>query len=137
MALRINSFDTENTIVIVNGRSLTDWGDTDPITETLTNAKRTIKQGMGGNAVVLERINQLFEVRLRLLPGGADSSFLAGLFNSGAVVSYNRKQVGALETVIAFEGVITNLGDNTRAGAEDITDDEYVLQFNGVTIQKG
>lgn len=137
MALRIKSFDTENTVVIVNGRSLNDWGTTDPITESYTNAKRTVKQGLGGNAVVLERINQLLEVRLRLLPGGDDSAFLSGLFNSGSTISYARKQVGALETTISLEGVIVNMGDCTRAGADDISDDEYVIHFNGADTQKG
>ena len=70
------AFTIENTVVTVNGRSISDWGMTDPAysDEPIDN-KRNLLRGLGGNAVVLERSNPGRRATLNLRPGSADSAF--------------------------------------------------------------
>ena len=124
-------FTTENSVVTVNGRQITDFGQAEtPISEGYIDPKRTMVRGMGGSATKLERKNNGFRVTLNLMPGSADSAFLHGLFQSGASVSYTRSQIGALDGVVASEGMVTTEGDITRGGGASVSDDTYTLEFN-------
>lgn len=128
--MAINNFSTEQTVVIVNGRQIQDWGDTDPpISEAPIDAKGVLRRGLGGNAVRLDRINPGRQVTLNLNPGSADASFLQGLFVSKANITYGRQVIGSLEVVAGDEGVIVNDGTTGRAGVT-ITDAQFIIQFN-------
>jgi len=129
---------TENTVVTVNGREITDWGEAEsPVTEEPIDAKTTIRRGMGGNAARLDRINPGRRVTLSLNPGGADSAFMQGLFNSNANITYTRTVIGTLENSVGSEGAIVNDGAVNRAGAASISDDVFIMEFNAFTGLKG
>lgn len=124
-------FTVENTVVTVNGRQITDWGNADtPIQEAQIDQKRTLVRGMGGNATVLERKNPGKRVTLSVRAGSPDSAFLQGLFLSGAVCTYTRTQIGTLENAVGTEGVLTTIGDKARGGTESVSDDSYTFEFN-------
>ena len=56
--MSIENFSTEKIVVVINGRTIQDWGDTDPaITEAPIDPQTVIRRGQGGNAVRLDRIN--------------------------------------------------------------------------------
>lgn len=132
------SFTTANTVVVVNGRRITDWGDTDnPIIEEPIDAKRTLKRCVGGNAYVLERINPGRRVTLSLNPASADSAFLHGLYLSGAVISYARSQIGSLEKTLGNQGVIINEESINRGGVTAVSDNQFVIEFNDWTSMRG
>ncbi|KAB1444206.1 hypothetical protein [Bordetella bronchiseptica] len=129
---------TENTVVTVNGREITDWGEAEsPVTEEPIDAKTTIRRGMGGNAARLDRINPGRRVTLSLNPGGADSAFMQGLFNSNANITYTRTVIGTLENSVGSEGAIVNDGAVNRAGGTSISDDVFIMEFNAFTGLKG
>lgn len=129
---------TENTVVTVNGREITDWGESEsPVTEEPIDAKTTIRRGMGGNAARLDRINPGRRVTLSLNPGGADSAFMQGLFNSNANITYTRTVIGTLENSVGSEGAIVNDGAVNRAGGTSISDDVFIMEFNAFTGLKG
>lgn len=129
---------TANTVITVNGREITDWGEAEnPVTEEPIDAKSTIRRGMGGNAVRLDRINPGRRVTLNLNPGGADAAYMQSLFNSNANIAYTRTVIGTLETAMGSEGAIVNDGAINRAGGASISDDVFIMEFNAFTTQRG
>jgi len=135
--MALNNFSTDLFVVVVNGRTIADWGDTaTPFTDDPIDPKTTLRRGQGGNAVRLNRINPGRNVKLFLNPGSPDSAFMQGLMNSNANITISKTQIGTLETAIGTEGVIVNDASNGRGGST-ITDDQYILEFNGWTASKG
>ena len=135
--MALPNFSTDLFAVTVNGRTISDWGDTaTPFTDDPIDPKVTLRRGQGGNAVRLNRINPGRNVKLFLNPGSPDSAYMQGLFNSNANITLSKTQIGTLETAIGTEGVIVNDASNGRGGST-ITDDQYVLEFNGWTASKG
>lgn len=133
----INNFSTDLFVVVVNGRTINDWGETaTPFTDDPIDPKVTLRRGQGGNAVRLNRINPGRNVKMFLNPGSPDSAYMQGLFNSNANITLSKTQIGTLETAIGTEGVIVNDASNGRGGST-ITDDQYILEFNGWTQMKG
>lgn len=134
--MAINNFSTSNTVVTVQGREITDWGETDPpISEAPIDPKSVVRRGLGGNAVRLDRINPGRTVTLSLNPGSPDASFLQGLFNSGANITYSRTVIGSLENAIGDQGAIVNDGTTGRGG-QTVTDAVFVFEFNSWLEQK-
>ena len=128
--MAINNYSTELHIVNVNGRDITDWGETDsPYTESELDPRSVLRRGLGGNAVRLDRKNPGRSVTLNLQPGSPDSAYMTGLLNTRANITLGRKQVGTLESVLASEGVIVSRGETGRGG-QTITDDSFTIEFN-------
>lgn len=135
--MSLNNFSTVGTVVTVNGRQLTDWGETaTPYTDEPIDPPTAIRRGQGGNAVRLDRINPGRRVNVFLNPGSPDSAYMQGLLNSRANITLSYVQIGTLETAIGTEGGITNDATRGRAGMT-ITDDQYIIEFNAWTGTKG
>lgn len=135
--MALTNFSTDNTVVTVNGRTISDWGETaTPYTDGPIDPTSAIRRGQGGNAVRLDRINPGREVHLFVNPGSPDSAYLQGLFNSNANITLTFEQVGTLDIATGTEGAIVNDGTRGRGGMT-ISDDEYILQFNAWTGTKG
>lgn len=128
--MAINNFSTDQTVVTVNGREITDWGDTDPpISEAPIDPRGVLRRGLGGNAVRLDRINPGRTVTLSLNPGSPDAAYLQGLFNSRVNITYTRTVIGSLENVVASEGMLINDGTTGRGGVT-VTDRQFTFEFN-------
>lgn len=135
--MALNNYSTDGFLVNVNGRVITDWGESDPpYSDAPIDPKSTLRRGLGGNAIRLDRKNPGREITLNLNPGSPDSAFLQGLYVSGANITVGYSQTGTLEGAIGSEGVITNDGEVGRGGAS-ITDDQYIIQCNIWTQTKG
>lgn len=129
---------TENTVITINGREMTDWGEAEnPVTEEPIDQSSTLRRGMGGNAVRLDRINPGRRVTLNLNPGGADASYMQSLLNSRANITYTRTVIGTLENAVGAEGVIVNDAAINRAGGASISDDTFIIEFNSFTTLRG
>lgn len=129
---------TENTVVTINGRQMEDWGEAEsPVIEEPIDPSSTIRRGMGGNAVRLDRINPGRRVTLHLNPGGADAAYMQGLLNSKANITYTRTVIGTLENTIGTEGAIVNDAAINRAGGASISDDTFIMEFNSFTTLRG
>ncbi|MGS1116022.1 hypothetical protein [Castellaniella sp. UC4442_H9] len=129
---------TENTVVTVNGREITDWGSAEnPVNEEPIDPGTTLRRGMGGNAVRLDRTNPGRRVTLNLNPGGADAAYMQGLYNSKANITYSRTVIGTLENAVGSEGAIVNDGAIERAGGASISDDVFIMEFNTFTTLRG
>lgn len=132
------AFTTENTVVTVNGRMISDWGTEDtPINEENIDPKRVLVRGLGGSAAVLERKNAGKRVTLNLMVGSADSAFMQGLFLSGATITYTRSQIGAIDGCVCSEGVIVTENPVSRGGASSQGSDTYVMEFNVSASSRG
>jgi len=128
--MSLQNFSTDGFVVTVNGRQITDWGDTaTPYTDDPIDPKSVLRRGQGGNAVRLDRINPGRSVSLYLNPGSPDATFLQGLYNSKANITLTRTQIGTLETAVGSEGVIVNDGQVGRGGST-ITDNQFMFEFN-------
>lgn len=135
--MALNNFSTANSVVTVNGREITDWGENaTPYTDEPIDARSALRRGQGGNAVRLDRINPGRRVTLYLNPGSPDSAYLQGLFNSNANIELTWTQIGTLDAAVGAEGVIVNDGARGRAGMT-ISDDQYIIEFNSWTGQRG
>lgn len=130
-------YTTGQYVVTVNGRQISDWGTAaQPITDEPIDAKRALQRGRGGNALKTGSSNPGRRVTLNLNPGGPDSAFLQGLFNSDANIELTTQNIGTLEASIGAEGVIVNDGPVGRAGTT-VTDDVYIIEFNVWNASKG
>lgn len=135
--MALNNFSTDLFTVTVNGRLITDWGDTDPpFTHAPIDPKSTLRRGQGGNACRLDRINPGRTCTLNLNPGGADSAYMQGLLASDAPVTISVTQIGTQENAIGTEGVLVNDGTTGRGGST-ISDDQYIIECNTWTETKG
>lgn len=135
--MALNNFSTDLFSIVVNGRIMTDWGETDPpYTDAPIDQKSTLRRGQGGNAVRLDRINPGRTVTLNLNPGSPDSTYMQALMTANTNIILGKTQIGTLETAIGTEGVIINDGEVGRGGAT-ITDDQYIIEFNGWEQAKG
>ncbi|MFL1549761.1 hypothetical protein ACI77I_11745 [Pseudomonas sp. D47] len=128
--MSLNNFSNDLTVVTINGRIISDWGDTaTPYTDAPIDARSQLRRGQGGNAVRLDRQNPGREVNVYLNPGSPDSAYVQGLLNSNANVTLTFTQIGTLEAALGSEGVIVNDGQRGRAGST-ITDNQFTMQFN-------
>lgn len=135
--MALNNFSTANSVVTVNGREITDWGETaTPYTDEPIDPRSTLRRGQGGNAVRLDRINPGRRVTLHLNPGSPDSAYMQGLFNSNANIELTYTQIGTLDAAVGAEGVIVNDATRGRAGTT-ISDDQFIIEFNAWTAQRG
>lgn len=135
--MAVNNYSTDLFVVTVNGRIISDWGDTaTPFTDDPIDPKSTLRRGQGGNAVRLDRTNPGRSVTLNLNPGSADSAYMQGLFESYANITLSKQQIGTLEAAIGTEGVIVNDGSVGRGG-QTITDDQFMIEFNTWSSTKG
>jgi len=135
--MALNNFSTDKFVITVNGAIIDDWGNADPpFTDEPIDQKSTLRRGQGGNAVRLDRKNPGRRVTLNLNPGGKDTAYIQGLFNSNANITLSKTQVGSLESSIGVEGVITNDGTVGRGGST-ITDDQFIIELNTWTALKG
>lgn len=128
--MALNDFSTDLFTVTVNGRTISDWGETDPpYNDEPIDQRATLRRGQGGNAVGLNRINPGRRVTLQLNPGGDDASYMQGLFNTGAIITLTKTQIGTLENAIGTEGIIVNDTSSGRGG-QTITDSGFIIEFN-------
>ena len=131
------SFSNDLFVVTVNGRIITNWGETaTPFTDEPIDAKSILRRGQGGNAVRIDRTNPGRRVNLFLNPGSPDSAFMQALFNSNANIVTTTQQIGTIEAAIGTEGVIVNDASNGRAGST-ISDDNYIIEHNTWNAMKG
>lgn len=135
--MAFSDFGPESYALAINGRNITQWGETDPpATDEPIDQKSTLRRGLGGGAVRLDRSNPGRRVTINLNPGGSDSAFLQGLMNSRANIEMGYTVIGSGEVAVGAEGVIVNDGSNGRAGTT-ISDDQYIIEFNIWSQTKG
>ena len=135
--MSINNFSTDLFVVTINGRVISDWGETaTPFSDDPIDPKSALRRGQGGNALRLDRINPGRRVTVFLNPGSPDSAFLQGLLNSNANIELSKQQIGSLEAAVGIEGVMVNDAAVGRGGST-VTDDSYVVEFNKWTATKG
>lgn len=125
-----NNISTENLALSVNGRLITDFGETDPaFTIEDIDESSTLRRGQGGSAIRLDRINNGRQAVLNLNPAGDDSAFMMGLRNAKENITITYEFVGTGEAGVLSEGLISGVGTYGRAG-QSITDDQYTMMFN-------
>lgn len=136
--MALYNFSNANTVVTVNGRALSDWGDSAaPYADEPIDPVSTLRRGQGRNAVRLDRQSPGRRVTINLNPGSADSAYMQGLMNSGANIELTYTQIGTLDAAVGAEGVIVNDGRRERAGANTTSDDQFILEFNAWTATRG
>lgn len=135
--MALENFSTDKTVITVNGRLMSDWGESDPpYKDSPIDPSTKLQRGFGGSGVRFDRINPGRRVVLSFNPGTPDSAYMQALLNSRANITLSKTIVGTLEAAIGTEGVITINGDANRGGA-NISDDVYTLEFNGWSEMKG
>lgn len=135
--MSLNNFSTVNSVVTVNGRVISDWGENaTPYNDEPIDQRTAIRRGQGGNAVRLDRKNPGRRVTLYLNPGSPDSAYMQGLMNADANIELTFTQIGTLDSAVGAEGGIVNDGGRGRAGST-ISDDQFIIEFNSWTGLRG
>jgi len=135
--MALGNFSNANSVVTVNGRALTDWGETaSPFRDEPIDPRSALRRGQGGNAIRLDRKNPGRRVTLFLNPGSPDSAYMQALMNSNANIELTYTQIGTLDAAVGAEGVIVNDAARERAGTT-INDDQFIIEFNVWTGQRG
>jgi|ERR1051325_4498812 hypothetical protein len=135
--MALNNFSTVGSVVTVNGRVISDWGENaTPYNDEPIDASSILRRGQGGSATRLDRKNPGRRVTLYLNPGSPDSAYLQGLYNSDANIELTFTQIGTLDAAVGAEGVIVNDGARGRAGTT-ISDDQFIMEFNAWTATRG
>lgn len=135
--MALPNFSPDLRVITVNGRQITQWGETaTPYTNEPIDPKTQLRRGQNGSAVRNDRSNPGRAVNFFLNPGSPDSTYMQNLLRSRATITLTDEQIGTLEGAIGTEGVITNDGQQGRAGST-ITDDQYIMEFNGWDATKG
>jgi hypothetical protein len=135
--MAVNNLSTDLFVLTINGRIISDWGETDPpYTDDPIDPRSVLRRGLGGNAVRLDRLNAGRSVVINLNPASPDSAFMQGLFNSNADITLSYQVIGTLEGAVGTDGVIVNDGQVGRGGMS-ITDDQFTIEFNKWTALKG
>jgi hypothetical protein len=135
--MALSNFSPENAVVVINGREITDWGETaTPYTSEPIDAKSQVRRGQGGSGIRIDRSNPGRRITVYLNPGSPDSAYVQGLMNSRANISLGYTQIGTLEIEAATEGAIVNDASKGRAGST-ISDDQYIMEFNAHNQTKG
>lgn len=125
----IQNFSANLRVVTVNGRRITNFGQTaQPLTNGPLNPSSELKIGQGGNGLRLDRTAPGRSLNMYLLPGSPDSAYMQGLFNSKATITFTDTQIGTLENNVGTNGMITQDGEQSRAGT-DASDDLYTMNF--------
>lgn len=102
--------------VIINNRSIVNLADSDCVTLDFPNDIANAKIGKNGNAIYgLNQMGNLAEVKLRVIRGSSDDSFLNNL-----IAQQNANFAG---TVLMIGEFIKQIGD----GAGNIKSDTYIL----------
>lgn len=128
--MALANFSPSNTVIEINGREITQWGQgATPYTDAQIDPKTQLIRGQGGRAFRNDRDNPGRSVEIMVLPGGTDSAYLQGLYNSKADITISKTIIGTLEVSVGAEGVCVNNGQAGRAGAT-ISDDQYSFEFN-------
>lgn len=135
--MALNDFSTDLCVITVNGRQITDFGETaTPYTDDPIDPAAALRRGQGGNAIRLNRINPGRSVNLFLNPGSPDSAYMQGLYTSNANITLTFMQIGTGEIAAGAEGVIVNDGQRGRGGMT-ITDDQFTIEFNSWSASRG
>lgn len=135
--MALQNYGPDGSVLTINGRLIDDFGETaSPFTHAPIDPKTQLRRGQGGRGVRLDRKNPGRSASIFLNPGGAQSAYVQGLFNSGANISISWTQIGTLEAAIGTDGVIVNDAASNRAGST-ISDDQFDFQFNVWTESKG
>ncbi len=128
--MALNNFSPANTVIEVNAREITEWGQTaTPYTDAQIDPQSQLIRGQGGKAIRSDRSNPGREINIYVLPGSSDSAYLQGLINSGDDITISKTVIGTAEIAVGSEGVIVNNGQSGRAGST-ISDDQYTIQCN-------
>ena len=131
--MAINNYSPDLYVVQVNGRVISDFGQTEPpVQHSPIDQNANLRRGQAGNGVVQFRDNPGREVNVYLNPGSADSRYMQSLINSKAVIEFSATPVGTGENAFGSEGVVINKAQIGRGGTTDagVTDDQYTMQFN-------
>ena len=121
---------TNNGVVIINGREITDWGVTDPpFNVEYIDALSSVVRGHGGNAYSSDRINPGIRVTLNIIPGSPDAVYLAALANTRTEISGTYTSLSAGELALWAEGKFVNSRALGRMGA-NANDSTFVAECN-------
>ena len=136
--MAFHDFSNDKLVVLVNGRQLTNWGETDPpFTHSYPNGLGKIKRGTGGGGARMDLVEPGQVFKFNLMPGSPDSAYMSGLLNSRATITVAHSQLGTIEAGLGREGMMINLDETGRGGTESLTDDVYEVDCVKYTGTKG
>lgn len=128
-----SNYSTDNMVVTLNGRLLTQWGQGVPVSDSEIDPDGALIRGLGGTVIRFDRTNPGRQVVLNIAPGSPDSAYIQGLRTQRANLTLSITQVSTLESKLGTKGMFLGKGSSDR-GDENFSDDAYTMAF-GVWVE--
>lgn len=128
-----SNYSTDNLVVTLNGRILTQWGQGIPVNDTEIDPDGALVRGLGGTVIRFDRTNPGRQVVLNVAPGTPDSAYVQGLRIQKANLTLSVTQVSTLENKLGTKGMFLGKGSSDRGDA-NFSDDSYTMAF-GVWVE--
>lgn len=109
---------------------LSDWGESDPpFTVDDAEDRQVMRDGVGGNAITMERVNKPKTATVALNPSSEQAARIRAIDRQPGHWTLVYATLGTAETTSCFDGVITRFGPRGRAGRASITDEVFNFRF--------
>lgn len=129
--MTMHRYGADGSNLVVCGLPIDDFGDTDPaITIEDIEQRSTLKRGIGRTSVRLDSQTRPKRLTINLMPGSEQVRQLLAIEKSGVDATFSFRQTGTLETIIGFDGVLTNVGTIGRAGKTSVSDSALTYEFS-------
>lgn len=127
--MALPKYDPSKHLAYLNGKRITEWGESDPIKTRPIRDKGTLKQGYGRSAVGSSIETPGAELTLNIMPGTKDSAYVSGLIEANVDIEFEMTVVATGELWFYSEGIYKTHEEFVRAG-EKPSDDGYTFSFN-------
>ncbi|MBQ4781244.1 hypothetical protein F9U38_12070 [Pectobacterium versatile] len=128
--MTMKRYGADGANLTVFGIPIDDFGDTDPpITIEDLEQRATLKRGIGKTSVRLDSQTRPKRLTISLIPGSDQVRQILAVEKTGVDATFTFFQTGTAETVMGFDGVLTNRGSMTRGGKTSVSDEQFIFEF--------
>ncbi|PWC10661.1 hypothetical protein B4923_16200 [Brenneria roseae subsp. americana] len=128
--MTMKRYGADGANLTVFGIPIDDFGDTDPpITIEDLEPRATLKRGIGKTSVRLDSQTRPKRLTINLIPGSDQVRQILAVEKTGVDATFTFFQTGTAETVMGFDGILTNRGSMTRGGKTSVSDESLVFEF--------
>lgn len=115
----------------INGITISSFGDTDPpiVIEDI-EPRAALKRGTGGGSVRLDNVTRAKRLTIHLLPGSDEARQIIALDKTRVDFYGAFSQSGSGESLVFYSGILVNRGQLGRGGKTNVSDDQFIFEFN-------
>ena len=136
MSQGLHNYSTPDGLLVINGISITDWGETKPsMTSEDIKPRASLKYGMGGGAAVIDPVTTPKKLTINLMTGSTQARTMIALMKAKTTIQGGWTQLGSAESEFFIDGRIISRGARGRITDEagSLSDEQFVFEFRDST----